>query len=60
LHDFSLEFFGPNHRNEEVGEQQQGDDADDDCFHEVLLESVAESHVNSANNEECDHSADKN
>ena len=41
----SLEFLGTNHRDEEVDEEQQGNDADDDGFHGSLLEVVAKAHV---------------
>jgi hypothetical protein len=46
-----LEFFGPNHRYEEVDEEQQRDDRDDDCFHEILLKPVAKAHVKGAHDE---------
>ena len=44
----SLEFLRPNHGDEQVDKQQQRDDADDDCFHRLLLEVVAKAHVERA------------
>ena len=35
--DFKLEFFGPNHRDEEVGEKTESDDSDKDVFHGLKL-----------------------
>jgi hypothetical protein len=54
LHWLSLEFLRANHRNEQVGEQQQRDDANNDCAH-IALEFVAEAHVKSAHHEEKDN-----
>jgi hypothetical protein len=48
LHSRSLEFFGPNHGHKQIGEKQQRDDADNDCFHLFLLQFLAESDVKAA------------
>jgi hypothetical protein len=48
LHCWSLEFFGPNHGYKQIGEQQQRDDSDNDCFHLFLLQFLAESDVKAA------------
>jgi len=48
LHCRSLEFFGPNHGHKQIGEKQQRDDADNDCFHLFLLQFLAESDVKAA------------
>jgi hypothetical protein len=47
----SLELFGVNHCDEEIGEKQQRDDANDDDFHRGS-KFVAEAHVKSARDEE--------
>ena len=53
----SLKFLGPNHRHEEVNEEQQRNDADDDGFHVSLLEVVAKAYVERAHdkkqNDDC-------
>jgi len=54
LHWLSLKFFGPNHGQEQVGEQQQRDDANDDCAH-IALKLVAEAHIKRAHHEEQDY-----
>jgi hypothetical protein len=48
LHGRSLEFFGTNHGHKQIGEQQQRDDPDNDCFHCILLKFLAEAGVNAA------------
>jgi hypothetical protein len=57
LHGRSLEFFGPNHGHKQIGEQQQRDDADNDCFHLLLLQLLAEPNVKSADKKERDHNS---
>jgi len=54
-----LKFLRANHRDEEIDEEQQRDDADDDGFH-VCLKFVAEAHVKSADDEKQNYSAAKN
>jgi hypothetical protein len=54
LHVFTSEFF-----HEQVDEQQQGDDADDDCFHGALLQLVAEAHIKSAHYKKRDDGPEK-
>jgi hypothetical protein len=55
-----LEFFGTDHRHEEIDEQQQCDDGDDDCFHGVFLQPLAETDVESADDKEGNDDADEN
>jgi hypothetical protein len=55
-----LEFFGPNHRHEEVDEEQQRDDRDDDCFHGILLKPVAKAHVKGAHDEKQNYGPGEN
>jgi hypothetical protein len=45
LHCRSLEFFRPNHGDEQVRKQQQRDDADNDGFHSIFLEPFAKADV---------------
>jgi hypothetical protein len=45
-----LEFFRANHRNKEIGKEQQRDYADDDGFH-IGLKFVAKAHIKSAHDE---------
>jgi hypothetical protein len=54
-----LEFFWPNHRHEQIREQQKGDDANDDCLHAVLLQFFAKPNVKSADDEECEDDSDE-
>jgi hypothetical protein len=44
-------FFRPNHRHEQVDEEQQRDDADDDGFHSVLPPVLAEASVKGVHTE---------
>jgi hypothetical protein len=57
LHGYSLKFFRPNHRHEQIDEEQQRDDSDNNSFHGVLLQLVAESDVKAAHdkkhNDDC-------
>ena len=53
MHRLSLEFFGTDHRHEQVSEQEQRDDANNDCTH-IALKFVAEAHIKSAHHEEQD------
>ena len=55
-----LKFFRADHRHEQIGEQQQCDDRDNDCFHCVLLQLFAEANVKSADDEEGNDNADEN
>jgi hypothetical protein len=57
MHD-SLKSFRADHGHEQVDEEQQGNDADNDGFH-GCLKLIAETHVESANDEKHDHNADK-
>jgi hypothetical protein len=45
------ELFGTDHRDKEIDKQQQRDDAHDDCFHRVLLQPFAKTHVKNARDE---------
>jgi hypothetical protein len=49
-----LEFFRANHHDEEIGKEQQRDDAGDDGFH-MQLKFVAEADVKGAHDEEQDN-----
>jgi hypothetical protein len=51
---FPSEFFRPDHCHEQVDEQQQGNDADNDGFHKVPLQFVAEANVKAAHDEKGD------
>jgi hypothetical protein len=44
-----------NHRDKQIGEKQQGDEANDDCFHLDLLEFFAEADVESAYDKKQNH-----
>ena len=44
----SLEFFRSNHGDEQIDKQQQRDNPNNDCFHVVLLQLLAKTHVESA------------
>jgi hypothetical protein len=55
-----LEFFGANHCDEQVSEEQQRDDADGDGFHRSGLKFVAEAHVKSAHDEKQNYKCAKN
>jgi len=59
LHIHSLEFFGPDHGHEQINEKAESDDADNECFHKKVLESVAEQHVKRAQNKEGDGYCDE-
>jgi hypothetical protein len=48
-----------NHRHEQVGEEQQRDNADNDCFHAVLLQPFAKAYIKSAHDKKRDHDSDK-
>jgi hypothetical protein len=54
-----LEFLRANHRDEEIGKEQQRDDADDDGFH-IGLKFVAEAHVKSAHDEKQNYQCAEN
>jgi hypothetical protein len=51
LHGRSLEFFGPNHGHKQIGEQQQRDNGDNDCFH-LILEPFAKADVKRTHDKE--------
>jgi len=57
FHNGRLEFFRPNHRHKQVDEEQQCDDANNDGFHMVLLQLLAEAGVKTAHdkkhNDDC-------
>lgn len=54
-----LELLRSNHGHEEIDEQQRRDDADDDCFHAVLLQLLAETDVQRANEKKRHDDSDK-
>ena len=49
----SSESFRVDHGDEQVGKQQQRDDSNDDCFHVVLLQLLAKTHVERAGDKKC-------
>jgi hypothetical protein len=57
FHGSSSKFFRPDHRHEQINEEQQGDDFDNNCFHGVLLQLLAEADIKSAHdkkhNDDC-------
>jgi hypothetical protein len=55
-----LEFLGPNHGDEQVNEQQQGDNADDQVCHKSALHFFASVGVQPADREENHHHTDIN
>jgi hypothetical protein len=53
-----LEFFGPDHRSKQIGEEQQSDNADDDSFHRDS-KFVAKAHVDGAYEEKQNYESGK-
>jgi hypothetical protein len=60
VHGNFLEFFGANHRHEQVDEEQQGNGACNQCFHVVLLELCAEADISCAHRKEGHHHTNVN
>ena len=60
LHGRSLKFFRPNHRHEQINEEQQRDDADNDGFHGVLLQLLAEADIKTAHDKKHDDDSNEN
>jgi hypothetical protein len=54
-----LEFFGTDHRHEEIDEEQQRDNRGDDCFHAVPLQFLAKADVKRAHEKKHDDDSDK-
>jgi hypothetical protein len=48
----SLEFLRPEHRHQQVSEQQQGNHAHNEVFHKFLLQLLAEADIQAADHEE--------
>jgi hypothetical protein len=59
LHGCSLKFFRPNHRHKQIDEEQQRDDSDNDGFHVVLLQLLAEAGVKTAHDKKQNNNAGK-
>jgi hypothetical protein len=59
LHGHSSEFLRPNHGHKQIGEQQQRDDADNDCFHSIFLEPFAKADVKRTHEKEHDDNSDE-
>jgi hypothetical protein len=60
LHEVSrLKFLGPDHGHEQIDEQQQGNDAHDEVFHNGLLQFLAEADVKAAHGKEADDDSDE-
>jgi hypothetical protein len=55
-----LEFFRPNHCDEQINKEQQRDDRDDGRFHFELLKLLAKTNVESAHNKKGDNDSDEN
>jgi hypothetical protein len=60
LHGRPLEFFRPDHRHKQIDEEQQRDDPDNDCFHVVLLQLLAEADIKSADDKKPDDDSNEN
>jgi len=60
LHSISSKFFRPNHRHKQIDEEQQRDDSDNDRFHVVLLQLLAEADIKSADNKKEDDDSNEN
>jgi hypothetical protein len=60
LHGCSLKFFRPNHRHKQINEEQQRDDTDDDGFHGILLQLLAEADIKSAHDKKQNDDASEN
>jgi len=60
LHGCRSEFFRPNHRHEQITEEQQRDDPDNYSFHGVLLQLLAEADIKSADDKKDDNDANEN
>jgi hypothetical protein len=60
LHGCRLEFFRPNHRHEQINEEQQGDESDNNSFHGVLLQLLAEADIKSADDKKDDNDSNEN
>jgi len=59
LHNDFSEFFRPNHGHEQIDKQQQGDDGDNDCFHEQLLQFFTKADIQAAQDKKYDHDRDE-
>jgi hypothetical protein len=60
LHGRSLKFFRPNHGHKQIGEQQQRDDGDNNCFHSIFLQPFAKADVKRAHDKKGDRDPDEN
>jgi hypothetical protein len=55
----SLEFLRTDHGDKQVGKQQQRDDADDNCFHSILLKPFAKADIKRAHEKKRDDNTDE-
>jgi hypothetical protein len=60
LHGCSLKFFRPDHRHKQIDEEQQRDDPDNDGFHGILLQLLAEADIKSAHDKKQNDDAGEN
>ena len=60
FHGSSSKFFRPDHRHEQINEEQQRDDSDNNCFHGVLLQLLAEADIKSADDKKDDNDSNEN
>jgi hypothetical protein len=59
LHDNFSEFFRPDHPHEQINEEQERDDSDNDRFHVVLLQRLAEAGVKTGHDKKHNDGRDK-
>jgi hypothetical protein len=59
FHGRSSKFFRPDHRHEQINEEQQRDDSDNDRFHVVLLQLLAEAGIKTAHDKKQNDDAGK-
>ena len=55
-----LKFFRINHRDEQIGEQREGNETDDDGFHKIDSEFFAPAGVNFARHKKQGEDSDEN
>jgi hypothetical protein len=60
LHGSSSEFFRPDHRHKQIDEEQQPDDSDNNCFHAVPLQLLAEADIKCADDKKDDDDSNEN
>jgi hypothetical protein len=60
FHGRSSKFFRPDHRHEQINEEQQRDDSDNGRFHQVLLQLFAKAGIKSAADKKDDDDSNEN